>query len=120
MPPNARSPFDPEVSPGRVFTGRKQIKRKTAFGVGGDAISQTSRCIYQSDGCAVNAPASRIKHRAANSSSGVILAQSSCCEQENHADETWHRAGTWKWIKVSPDRGGTGFVYHRRRASVSD
>src|SRR5437763_14563664 len=59
-------------------------------------------------GCAVNPPARRIKHGAANRSSGGILGQSSCDEQENHADEAWHRADTWKWIKVSPDRGELG------------
>src|SRR5438034_938858 len=62
----------------------------------------------QSDRCAVNPPARRIKYRAANRSSGGILGQSSCDEQENHADEAWHRADTWKWIKVSPDRGELG------------
>src|SRR3989442_15530940 len=75
-------------------------------------ISDASRGVYQSDRCAVNPPARRIKHRAANRSSGGILGQSSCDEQENHADEAWHRADTWKWIKVSPDRGELGLYYH--------
>ena len=95
-------------SAGRVFAGRKQIECETALGVGDYAISDASRGVYQSDRCAVNPPARRIKYRAANRSSGGILGQSSCDEQENHADEAWHRADTWKWIKVSPDRGELG------------
>src|SRR5438477_8831044 len=106
-------------SAGRVFAGRKQIECETALGVGDYAISDASRGVYQSDRCAVNPPARRIKYRAANRSSGGILGQSSCDEQENHADEAWHRADTWKWIKVSPDRGELGlYITDAERRSV--